>query len=353
MAISTVSLRKIKRRSDSKKWLWLDYYAHGKRVREPLSMFVYEGPGSKTASAKTHNRATLNLAEEIRAKRQTELQSDDFNIDSHFKREGDFVEFFATLALQRHKSWRSTLLHIRAFVSGPVPFRAIDETWIDGFTAYLLDQVSANTASTYLAKVKAALNIAIRRKIIRENPCRFARPLKKGAIKRTFITQEQLQKLALTPCPDAEVRRAFLFACYTGLRLSDVKKLKWAEVTGRLLRIVQKKTGESLSLPLNDTAIQLLGSPKSSGSLVFHLPASDWYTWDILRRWSEHAEIGTSVSFHVSRRTFATLSLSSHTDIYTVSKLLGQTEIRSTQLYVRLLDPLKEEAMNRLPRIQL
>lgn len=250
--------------------------------------------------------------------------------------------------------WHSVLLHLKDFSKGAISFSKIDERWIERFRDYLLESgLSPSTVNAYLNKIKAALNFAIRDKIILDNPARRVNPLKVGSINRTFLSFEELQNLANTPCRNAEVRRAFLFACYTGLRLSDVKQLIWKNIKGQSLEIIMKKPDIELRTALNQSALSLIGMPMASGALVFSLPKSDWATWDCLQKWGQQAGLDKPLSFHASRRTFATLSLNSGSELYTVSKLLGHRDTRNTQIYLELLDRAKQEAVNRLPQIKL
>jgi integrase len=103
---------------------------------------------------------------------------------------------------------------------------------------------------------------------------------------------------------------------------------------------------------VESTALKLLGSPKSGNSKVFLL-SSDWKTWGHLQTWSKKAGIDKHISFHVSRHTFAVLSLSNNVDIYTLSKLLGHTGVRNTEIYAKIIDQKKIEAVESIPSIEI
>lgn len=333
--------------TNGRKSLYLDFTVLGKRHKEYLNLYLEKGQ-----DAKTRNKETIRLADNVRAKRQLELEHDQHGFVPKFKREANFIEYFERTATKKHRSWQSVLLQLKEYSNGYIPFSKIDERWIEGFQDFLLERVSNNTAITYCNKLKACLNLACRDRIIADNPYKRVLSVKKIDSERVYLTIEELNKLAATPCNDAEVKRAFLFCCYTGLRFSDVSQLLWSNINQDSIHFSQQKTSGREYLPLSRTALKLLGSPKSGDSKVFLL-SSDWKTWGHLQTWSKKAEIDKHISFHVSRHTFAVLSLSNNVDIYTLSKLLGHTGVRNTEIYAKIIDQKKIEAVESIPSIEI
>jgi site-specific recombinase XerD len=72
-----------------------------------------------------------------------------------------------------------------------------------------------------------------------------------------------------------------------------------------------------------------------------------------LQQWVMNAEIRKKITFHCARHSFATIQLELDTDIYTISKMLGHKELRTTQIYAKLVDKKKTEAMNKLNDFKL
>ena len=70
-----------------------------------------------------------------------------------------------------------------------------------------------------------------------------------------------------------------------------------------------------------------------------------------LREWCMKAGITKHITFHCGRHTFAVLQLSLGTEIYTLSKLLGHRELKTTQVYAQIMDEKKREAVNRIPEL--
>ena len=153
--------------------------------------------------------------------------------------------------------------------------------------------------------------------------------------------------MARTPF-DPIVKRAALFSALTGLRHSDIQKLTWAEIEefngGYRLNFTQQKTKGVEYMPISKQAYQLCGERKDDELLVFAgLPDPSWISKP-LERWIKQAGITKHITFHCARHTFATLQLASGTDIYTVSKLLGHTNVKTTQIYAKVVDEKKEKA---------
>lgn len=332
--------------------LYLDIYQGGKRQYEFLGLYLTKD--------RTHNKQTLKLAESIRAKRELELQNSEHGFVPHFKRKANFVEYFERLALgkpENEKAWGNALKHLKDFTGGRIQFAGVTEEWLETFKTYLVSKVSQNTAHTYFSKIKAALRQAVKNKILVTNPADSVAQIKKQDTERTFLTLDEVQRLAATPCKDMEVKRAFLFSCFTGLRLSDIRALTWEQIKGEAIEFRQRKTKGFQYLHLSGMARQILSErdPKilpMENANVFDVP-SQTQLGKVLRQWCRDAGIDKRVSFHTARHTFATLALTRGVDLYTVSKLLGHKTIQATQIYARVVDEKKKAAMEALPIIEV
>jgi len=261
--------------------------------------------------------------------------------------------------LKGHTPSHSALKHLKDFSRGDVSFNEIDERWLEKFKEYLLGKVSQNSAQVYYQVLKRILNKAKREKIIITNPADFVDNIKSKDVKRDFLTEYELVKLAETPCKKQEIKRAFLFSCFTGLRFSDIKGLTWGNIDlhNDIIETRQQKTGEIIYIPLSDTAKDLLNS--DAGKLhhlpnvpVFNLP-DRWYYNYVLKKWFGSAMIEKNASSHIARHTFATLNITKGANIFTVSKLLGHKTLKTTEIYSKVIDDKKREAINKLPKLEL
>ena len=176
---------------------------------------------------------------------------------------------------------------------------------------------------------------------------------KQGETEREFLTLEELQAAVEVDCDMPKLKTAFIFSCLTGLRWSDIKKLTWSEIQqskdlGHYIRFTQQKTKGVETQPVSEQAIDLLGERQEPAERVFKdLKYSSWHNLK-LQQWMMRAGITKSISFHCARHTYATLQITAGTDIYTVSKLLGHRELKTTQIYAKIIDNKKREAANKI-----
>ena len=174
-------------------------------------------------------------------------------------------------------------------------------------------------------------------------------------VHREYLTIEELQRLVKTDCSYPVLKDAFIFSCLTGMRWSDINKLTWGEVQefdgGTRVVFRQKKTRGLEYLDISEQAVRSMGPRGRAAERVFSgLKYSAWHNL-ALREWCMKAGITKHITFHCGRHTFAVLQLSLGTEIYTLSKLLGHRELKTTQVYAQIMDEKKREAVNRIPEL--
>lgn len=188
---------------------------------------------------------------------------------------------------------------------------------------------------------------AVRDGLLPNNPFDGMRVRVRRQIKE-FLTLEEIISLMETPSQNEAVKRAFLFSCFTGLRFGDIENLRYEQIIDGYLVFTQSKTGSDERLLLPEPALDLVGTGEGTGEgRVFRLPAYKRMRLE-LASWLKDAGITKHITFHCARHTFATLQLTLGTDIYTVSKLLGHSDVRVTQIYAKLVDQKKDDAMSRI-----
>ena len=275
----------------------------------------------------------------------------------------DFVAYFkSTCETKTSTSWKSTLKHLEDFTGGAIALERINSAWLERFKDYLLtlESVGRNTAGGYLASIKTSLKKAFREGYLQEDVTGRVSGITKEDIDRHFLTQPDLEQLNATSCQNPMVKYAFLFGCFSGLRLSDIEQLTWGQIElangTPFLKFRQQKTGRYERLPLSEQAIRILQQSRDirpeyiskDNDKVFVLPKRSRISI-ILHLWGTSANIPWQLHFHASRHTFATLALTHGNDLFTVSKLLGHTEIKTTQIYGQIIDSKKVDAVNQLP----
>ena len=331
----------------------LDIFYNGKRTIETLKN-VKLTPGL-TAAEKALNKQNLALAEKVAAARKVELESSTYCIATDAGKKVLVVPWMKayseTYTKKDKRNITGAIAKFEAFLLQEghknLTFYQLDDILMEDFQEYLIERQTGEGASSYFSRFKKMVKQAFRKKLMPTNPGDLV-PTKQGkAKKKQVLTIDEIKLLANTPTNATEVRRAFLFCCLTGLRWCDVKVLKWSDIDlrNKLLTIIQNKTGEELTNPLNDTAIKLLGEPAEG--LVFTLPTSDGAN-SSLKDWVKRAGITKQITWHNGRHSFGTNLILNEVDVLTASKMLKHTSLKHTHRYVDTAKELKERASNRL-----
>lgn len=161
---------------------------------------------------------------------------------------------------------------------------------------------------------------------------------------RSYMTIEEVRSLIATPMQNEGVKSAYLFSCFCGLRISDIIGLQWKNVfidNGQYrLAVAMQKTKEPIYLPLSNEALKWMPErgDKTADDHVFDLPSG---INQLIKPWAKAAGISKRFTFHTARHTFATMMLTLGADLYTVSKLLGHTSVKMTQVYAKIVNKKK------------
>jgi len=356
-----------------RKSLYLDFYPPiphpetGKPTRrEYLGLYLFDDP--KERFNKQSNKETLHLAENIRAKRQIEIQAGDYGfLNTKLKAETDFVQYFKQIVETKtggnKHGWQAAYNYFDMFTGGKLPLSNLNENLCNDFRDYLLTakrqrsiqskHITQSSARSYYNKFKAALKQAYKKGLIENDLSTRIDGISEPEVQREYLSMEQLQMLVKTPCSIPLLKNAALFSILTGLRFSDIAKLVWSEVQhteseGYFLQFRQKKTKGVEVLPISEQAFILLGDRKEPTEQVFKGLIYSSYLNVHLKQWVLRAGITKDITFHCFRHTFATLQLSKGTDIYTVSKMLGHRELKTTQIYAKIINQTKREAADKI-----
>ncbi len=280
----------------------------------------------------------------------------------------DFLAYFDRITITNHinssssiiVNWKRVSTLLKIYSKGePISFANINMKMLEDFKRFLMSApqgggkpgtISQTTASTYFSILKAALKQAFVDEYLNTDLAAKVKNIPPDNVRRNFLTENELNILAQTPCDIPVLKRAALFSALTGLRHCDIQKLRWSEVQkdGDSIRLnfTQQKTKEVEYMPINEQAYKLCGTPKEPDRLVFEdLTDAAWISKP-LQRWLNAAGITRKITFHCFRHTFATLQLANGTDIYTVSKMLGHTNVKTTQIYAKVVNEKKEQAAN-------
>lgn len=338
--------------------LYLDIHYNGKRTTQALYLTITEN--------KAHNREAMKIAEIARAEKERQLFRQSWGLQDDLSAKKPLYQYMQELGESRSPKDKinKCLKYLKAFPGGDaIQIQQVSSTWIENFQTYLLKDtgLAQTTAYHYATAVRYALNRAVRENIILKSPAANVRGITVPESDKVYLNTDEIQRFAKVEIRGKlwpEIRRAFLFSCFTGLRISDLKSLVWGDIEQEPLQIKkrQQKTKNFVYIPLNATAWKLINDKTihKYDDYVFPVIAESLTnTNHYLKRAAELAEIEKPIGWHTARHTFATLTLEGGADFFTVSKLLGHTKTSTTAVYTKATDKLRREAVNALPSVDL
>lgn len=376
---------RIKELKNGNRSIYLDTYQNGKHIYEFLKLYLVP---EVNEAAKTQNETTLQAANSIKAQRILDITQEKGGI-SKASHGGKMLlsDWCKECARRKGGNYEKMMLrgfrHLADYGWNGVTLSDVDKKYCEGYIDYLSHAkkythdstrgetiltdkpINKTTVSIYWRYFVFALAEALKEDYIKFNPATQIDNIHKKETKplentRSFLTLDELKTLIATELPETkykDIRNAFLFSCFCGLRVSDVENLRWRDIQcdgGRYFTMIRmKKTGDALTLPLSDNAIKCLPERNGKGDddAIFSMPISPYTRSWVLKRWAKAAGITKDICYHMSRHTFATSLLTLGADLYTTSKLLGHRRIQTTQIYAEIVDKKKEDAVNLLNNI--
>ena len=347
--------------------VYLAINVNGRRTYDYLKLYLVP---ETDQTAKLQNRQTMEAVYAIKAQRILQITNGAAGIKKDLRnkmRLVDWLKIYQDRQVNKGKRgakrWVRTMIFVIEGYDGgkDATLADIDHQWLTDFMIYLMNdyvtykktKLTNGTVDNYLRCLKAAFNVAVEEGIMPTNPMLALdrSHLKGTTYEREFLSVEEVKKLIDTPCRRPDIKGAFLFSCFCGLRISDVRSLQWKHVVtagGKMyLKITQFKTRRPLSIPLSRQALRWMPERGNAEEDEYIFPPLS-KNMTVLDDWAKEAGINKHVTFHVSRHTFATMELTMGADIYTTSKLLGHTSVATTQIYAKVINSKKEEAVSLL-----
>lgn len=214
-----------------------------------------------------------------------------------------------------------------------------------------------STSKLYIKKVRSVVNYLMAKEIIKHHPFIGYKPKPFKQPKKVILTNEEIEILKNYEFESDRLRntaKCFLFCVFTGLRFGDAKQLntKSIVIDENLTHWIhlengQEKSSEPLEVPIQDEAMKIYHYFEDYRLITGNiLPiASNQQFNKSLKEVMKKCGIRKRVHSHIARHTFASLTLNAGIDIFTVSKLMGHANIRTTQVYTQLLRSKKTEAI--------
>ncbi len=339
-----------------KRTYYLDIHHNGQRWRELLKVTIYPYDAARNEKKK--------IIEKIRVNRELELLSEDTgHIPIHFRKLDFFVfaeDFLSHYRKQDGRMIEGSIKKFKKFLQFSIlPISKISPSIMERFKDYLIYDagLSGETPHNYFTRFKKVLKAAKIKGYLKEMPTehiRFTNPNKNDTIKKQVVDAEELQQLANTMCGNEEVKKAFLFACYTSLGMAEIRDLKWSNIKNGRLITNRKKTGEIINNGLNLTALKILGERKENYKYIFDLQSLSVSSVNKdIKYWSKRANIDKHLTFYCARHTYACLLLINGANLKTVADAMGHSSTRSTLKYLNHVQKLQDEATDKLPSLEL
>lgn len=358
---------RFKQLKDGSKSIYLDIYANGKRGYDFLKLYLVP---ERTHADRLQNEQTMRAANAIKAQRIIEYANGAAGIATKQGGKILLAEWVQNCGQKKtlantKRAYTNTYNVLMQFAPN-ARLADIDREFCLRFMHFLLNDckvynnknnkpLAQQSARHYYAVFVSTLNAAARAGLITRNPneqITTSEKIKTVEAQRCYLTAEELQAIMnaqpLSPGA-AATKQAFLFSCFCGLRVSDIERLTWDDIkttAGQMqIEITMQKTQEPLYIPISKQAQAYL--PERQGGKVFTLATSHSVNKHV-QQLAAAAGITKHVTFHTARHTFATLLLTKGADLYTTSKLLGHTDISTTQIYAKIVDAKKREAVELL-----
>ena len=386
--------------SDGRESLFLDFYFGYEMVynndkdlmqpkkqkrRESLKLYLWHNP--RTPLQRQENKDTLLLAKKIRHDKGQELLNQDKGyrlktkktsinfleffqeyIDAYIKKDGRMVK----IALQRFKDFLHDTPEYSKFERMIKP-EQIDCDMVEAYTEYLQSRSKGEGAKSIYQRFKKVYkscaikcDINYQRPFVDRDGKSITITIDEGAVVKDFLSPDEERQMMATHYlgENPEIRNAFIFCLYTGMRWCDVKDLTFGnfDFANRLFTYEQNKTKghsthSSVTLPINDALLGLMGDQpeaREKGDLVFTLP-SHTMCLKALRRWTKRAGIDKHITWHCARHSFGTNMAATAAQkgysVRVVQEMMGHSSLRYTERYTRVVDEQKKKAMADLSKM--
>lgn len=386
--------------SDGRASLFLDFYfgftmVYSERLdkmvpkkqkrREFLNLYIWQKP--RTPQQRQENKDNIAVADTIRRKRANEIEEPEKKEAMKKKKTSvNFLAFFQEyleaytkkdvrmiqIALQRFKDFLRDTPEYNVYQQKIKP-QQINNEMMEAFTEYLQTRsIGEGAKSIYQRFKKVYKSCAVKYDINYQKPFLNAEgksitiTIDESALVKDFLSPDEEKQLMATHYTgeNPEIRNAFIFCLYTGMRFCDVKDLAFGnfDFANRLLTYEQNKTkGHSkqskVTLPVTDSLFELIGEqPEARGKdeLVFMLP-SHTMCLKALRRWVKRAGINKHITWHCARHSFGTnmavTAAQKGFSVRVVQEMMGHSSLRYTERYTRVVDEQKKQAMAELNKL--
>ena len=366
---------RVKNLKNGNQSLYLDIYWQGKRTYQFLHLYLVPEVTEQTI---VQNQEVVRQALLIKSRKIINLLG---NMPKHegngATRKYDLLDFIQKYADERkpktgnctrgrYGSIISLKKHLIKFGAKNTLEGEVDVKFVERFIEYLREahdlhpnrkkpsKLSEGTIYLMYSILRSITIELYKKKLIPQNPYSLLPSqfrLKRPESTRNYLSKSELAKVIQSECKYPQLKEAFLFSCFTGLRKSDILSLTWEEIIRENGKVfIQKKiqkTQRWLKIPLSLQA--MLWLPKRPGrsmkGIIFDEISHSAMSKQLKTWLGTIKNLNKEITFHCGRHTFATLELSFGASLYTVASLLGHKNITTTQVYAKVVNREKERAV--------
>lgn len=333
----SVAIRFKKCPNNKEQVVYFDIYHEGQRDRVFKGLKMVLNPISELD--KQRNKDVIFAAKAIRNEIEQELLSGKHKFGMKKSKSTGLINYFNQYLSKYTKKDKRNIEGVKNRLSEfmnqkDIKIELINEKFVKQFWEFLDSKSKGEGASSYYNRFKKVIKSAQIEGLIANNPCELVK-VKKSEIRinKATLTKEEIKLLKSTFCSNLEVKSAFLFSIYTGIRWCDVKALNWSNIQGNIISFNQLKNGKLVELPITDEIKPLL--LKNDNTYVFNLPSHNG-ALKCLKRWVASAGINKHITWHCARHTTGTIMSQNGTNAFIIAAGLGHSNLRHTNKYVRV-----------------
>jgi len=331
---------------------FLDIHHKGERYQEFLSAKI------KKSNKKADNKEIKRIAQVLRAEREVSILRDDYEVPDIKKQRKSFTKYFENYKGNYTKNdirkIKSSYKKYKEYF-GNITAKRLNYKKCNNFLKFLQehkDIKSDETVKSYFGVFRKVINSAIRDGLLKSNPTTGIKVKKsRPQLHKQILEIHEIEELQNAYCGNDEVKRAFLFTCFTGLGISECRKLTWSRINNKKLsHFSRSKTETPLTINLHENAMYYLGKRGKPGDLVFNLPSTNGFN-KVLKNWVKRTSIEKHITSYCGRHSFACMLLVNGANPKTVADLLGHTSINVVDKYLKHVSQLNKKAVDNIPTI--
>lgn len=341
---------------------------------------VYDNNPAQNILIESSIENTLHLAEQIRQKREKQLNGNEALSDLEKRwlekdkaeqaekkefEERDFLAYFKSIADKRtgttKQNWVSANYYLERFTKENLRFADLNERFCNEFKEYLLTTkskknpeatLSQNSAVSYFNKFKSSLKQAYKDGYLTLDLNSKIECIKEQEVIKQTLTIEELNLLANAECKYPKLKSYVLFIALTGMPYLEMKNLNWGQIEvseafGIRIKMRRQKSKKGYYINISEQAYSLLGERKEPTDQVFEA-LKNKHRNDFFPLWLAETGIKKEMTFHDLRHTYGTLQIDLGTDIYTLQGNMGHSTARQTMHYAKISDQRKRGAADKI-----